>query len=34
MRPLRAMADIFRTIVEEARDFSILLLDAEGRIEL
>ena len=27
------MADIFRTIVEEARDFSILLLDAEGRIE-
>lgn len=28
------MADIFRTIVEEARDFSILLLDAEGRIEL
>ncbi len=28
------MADIFRTIVEEAHDFSILLLDAQGRIEL
>jgi PAS domain S-box-containing protein len=28
------MADIYRTILEGARDFSILLLDPEGRIEL
>ena len=28
------MADIFRRIVEEARDFSIILLDTEGRVTL
>src|SRR5215213_9332611 len=28
------MADIYRTVLEGARDFSILLLDPEGRIEL
>jgi PAS domain S-box-containing protein len=28
------MADIFRRIVEEAHDFAIILLDAEGRVEL
>jgi PAS domain S-box-containing protein len=28
------MSDIFRRIVEEARDLSIMLLDTEGRIEL
>jgi PAS domain S-box-containing protein len=28
------MQDIFRRIVEDARDFSIILLDAEGHIEL
>ena len=28
------MADIFRRIVEDAREFSIMLLDTEGRIEL
>ncbi|HVG25247.1 MAG TPA: PAS domain S-box protein [Thermoanaerobaculia bacterium] len=28
------MADIFRRIVEEAREFSIILLDGEGKIEL
>jgi PAS domain S-box-containing protein len=31
---LPGMADIFRSIVEEANDFSILLLDPEGRIEM
>ncbi|HVE71978.1 MAG TPA: PAS domain S-box protein [Thermoanaerobaculia bacterium] len=31
---LRVMADVFRRIVEEAHDFSIILLDREGRIEL
>lgn len=28
------MTDVFRRIVEEAREFSIILLDPEGRIEL
>ena len=32
--PGRVMRDVFRRIVEEARDFSIIFLDAEGRIEL
>ena len=27
------MADVFRRIVEEAREFSIILLDGEGRVE-
>src|SRR5688500_2044490 len=30
----RVMTDIFRRIVEEAREISIILLDLEGRIEL
>ncbi len=33
VRP-QGMADLFRRIVEEAREFSIILLDSEGRIEL
>jgi PAS domain S-box-containing protein len=28
------MSDVFRTLIQEARDFSILLLDADGRVEL